>query len=92
MEGLYYIVSSTVLLVLGAVDTALLVRAVLSWIMPDVDGPIFDILYFLTEPVIIPYRKLFERFRWFEGSPIVMPFIFAVATVGILSTVLYLGM
>ena len=79
MNELYFIVSNTVIMLLSVVDVALLIRAVLSWVMPDSDGLLMDLLYAFTEPVILPFRKLIESRGWFEGSPIDMAYMFAVS-------------
>ena len=88
MNELYFVVSNTVLMLLSIVDVALLIRAVLSWIMPDGDGLIMDLLYAFTEPVILPFRKLIESRGWFEGSPIDMAYMFAIFAVGIVNITL----
>ena len=76
------------MLILSAVEVAMFARAVLSWIMPDGEGFLIDLIYMMTEPVIIPFRKLFERLHWFEGSPIDFSFLFATITLMIASTAL----
>jgi len=82
------IIKNIALALLGALDIALLASAILSWIDPMADGPIASFLYAVTEPVILPFRKLFEKLNWFVGSPIDMPFLFAVFTVLLLQTIL----
>ena len=57
-----------------AVSTAFLVRAIMSWIMPDADNAFIRVTYFMTEVFINPYRKLFNKFGWFQGSIFDMPF------------------
>ncbi len=75
-------------MLLSVVDVALLIRAVLSWVMPDGDGLLMDLLYAFTEPVILPFRKLIESRGWFEGSPIDMAYMFAIFAVGIVNITL----
>ena len=82
------LVKNIALALLSALDLAMLVRAVLSWIDPMADGPLAAFLYTVTEPIILPFRKLFEKLNWFAGSPIDMPFLFAVFTILVLQTVL----
>ena len=88
MEYVVSIVKNIALALLGFLDIALLASAVLSWIDPMADGPLASILYAITEPIILPFRKLIEKMNWFVGSPIDMPFLFAVFAIVILQTIL----
>jgi uncharacterized protein YggT (Ycf19 family) len=45
-------------------------------------------LYAITEPIILPFRKLFEKKNWFTGVPIDMAFFFAFIAIMILQTLL----
>ena len=76
------------MLLLSAVELAMLARAVLSLFMPDGEGPLLDFIFLLTEPLVLPFRKLFERFGWFEGAPFDMAYLFAVITLGAVTTFL----
>ena len=82
------LIKNIALALLSAIDLALLASAVLSWINPMADGPLASFLYAVTEPIIMPFRKLCEKKNWFVGSPIDMPFLFAVFTVLLLQTLL----
>ncbi len=82
------LIKNIALALLSALDLALLASAILSWINPMADGPLASFLYAITEPIVFPFRKLFDKLNWFVGSPIDMPFLFAVFTVLILQTVL----
>lgn len=82
------IIKNIALAILNVLNVALLASAVLSWINPMADGPLASFLYAVTEPIILPFRKLFEKKNWFAGFPIDMPFLFAVFAVLILQTVL----
>lgn len=65
-----------------------LIRAILSWITPTGEGKVQTIVYNLTEPLIAPFRKLFDKYGWFIGTPIDMPFMFSYITIVILETIL----
>ena len=82
------IIKNIALAILNVLDIALLASAVLSWINPMADGPLASFLYAVTEPVILPFRKLIEKKNWFVGFPIDMAFLFTVFTVLILQTLL----
>lgn len=55
----------------------MLVRAILSWVMPDRSSRLWQILLALTEPVILPIRNLLSRFRFFQMCPIDLSFLAA---------------
>ena len=65
-------------------------RALLSWIMPDGEGLLIEFIYILTEPIILPFRRLFEKLGWFQNSPIDIAYLFAVVALGMVTTTLTL--
>lgn len=82
------IIKNITLALLSVLDLAMLGRAILSWIDPMSDGPLASFLYAITEPIILPFRKLFEKMNWFVGVPIDMAFFFAMISIMILQTLL----
>lgn len=82
------LIKNIALALLSALDIAMFGRAILSWIDPMSDGPLASFLYAITEPIILPFRKLFEKMNWFVGIPIDMAFFFAMISIIILQTVL----
>ena len=58
-------------------QVGMLIRALLSWFTSG-DNQFTRFIYVLTEPVIIPIRKLFYKMNWFQNTPIDMSFSFAV--------------
>ena len=82
------LIRNIALALLSALDIAMFGRAILSWIDPMGDGPLSSILYTITEPIILPFRKLFEKMNWFVGMPIDMAFFFAFISIMILQTLL----
>ena len=82
------LIKNIALALLGVLDLAMFARAILSWIDPMGDGPLSSFLYTITEPIILPFRKLFEKMNWFVGVPIDMAFFFAFITIMILQTLL----
>jgi uncharacterized protein YggT (Ycf19 family) len=70
-----------------AIQSAMTVRAILSWI-PMESNKITDFLFSLTEPFIYPIRRLFQRLNWFQGMPIDLSFLFAYILLSVLSSVL----
>ena len=86
VSELYYVVSTTVYLILSLVEVAMFVRALFSWIFADAEGLIIDFVYLLTEPIILPFRKLFEKLGWFQNSPLDIAYLFAVISLGVITT------
>lgn len=82
------LIKNIALALLGVLDIAMLGRAILSWVDPMGDGPLASFLYAVTEPVIFPFRKLFEKKNWFMDVPIDMAFFFAMISIMILQTLL----
>ena len=64
-----YVLVSFVLIFLEVISFAMMIRAILSWIF-EPEGKFFRFLFVLTEPAIMPLRKLFYKMNWFQGIPI----------------------
>ena len=82
------LIKNIALALLSALDIAMFGRAILSWIDPMSEGPLASILYTLTEPIILPFRKLFEKMNWFVGVPIDMAFFCAMISIMVLQALL----
>ena len=68
------ILANVVILLLSAVQLAMLIRAILSWFPMD-SNRFTDFLYGITEPFIYPIRMLFEKMNWFQNLPIDIAFM-----------------
>ena len=68
------IIKSVVLVFLSALQTAMLIRAILSWFEMG-GGKFINFLYAITEPFIAPVRALFEKMNWLQNSPIDFSFL-----------------
>lgn len=64
-----YVLVNFVLLFIDILMFAMLIRALLSWIT-DGGGKLSRFLYVLTEPAIMPVRKLLVKMNWLQNSPI----------------------
>ena len=73
MDILLEILRGTVSLVIVVLDTAMFVRAIMSW-LPFGEGKFADFLYALTEPLILPIRLLFNKMGWGTNLPFDIPF------------------
>ncbi len=68
MQLLSVLASIASLLIL-VLQLAMLIRSLLPLFMRD-DGPLAAFLEVLTEPIITPFRVLFDRMGWFQNTPI----------------------
>ena len=82
------LIKNIALALLSVLDIAMFARAILSWIDPMGDGALSSFLYAITEPIILPFRKLFQKLNWFNGSPLDMAFFFAMISIMVLQTLL----
>ncbi len=73
--------------ILMAVQIAMLVRAVASW-FPIGENIITDVAYAVTEPLIIPVRRMLEHFETVRNFPIDIAFFVTFMIVSLLSTLL----
>ncbi len=64
-----YVLVNFVLIFVEVLTFAMLLRAILSWIT-DGTGRFAQFLYVLTEPAIMPVRKLLFKMNWLQNSPI----------------------
>lgn len=88
MELFVYIVTALADGILMAVQIALIVRAVMSW-FPFGENIISDIAYSLTEPLIIPVRRVLDRFESLRNFPIDIAFFVTFMIVSVLSALLF---
>ena len=68
------IFKSTVSIILVALQLAMTARAILSW-FPIEPNKFITFLNIVTEPIVYPVRKLFEKMNWFQGIPLDMSFM-----------------
>ena len=77
---------------LGAVELAMLIRAILSWVMPDAGGAIIGFLYAVTEPFIAIVRRLLDRLSLNVNSPIDLSFAITAVLLEILRVIIVFWM
>ena len=75
-------------LVLGAVLFAMLIRAILSLFMHGEESRFSMLLFYFTEPFILPVRKILERFGWFQGTPLDVSFFLTTIILAMLQSLL----
>lgn len=75
MEIFIYVLFYTLSVFVDVVLVAMLVRAIFSWFPPETEGPFQRMLFMITEPAIMPVRKIFARMGWFQGLPFDLSFM-----------------
>ncbi len=75
-------------LILTAVLFAMLIRAVLSIFMMGEESKFAMMLYFFTEPFIIPVRIILQKLNLFQGTPLDMSFFLTSILLGMIQTIL----
>ena len=88
MYGVVYFFTRLLVLFFSFISVALLVRAILSWFVREGDSPFSSLLILITEPLILPVRRLCDRFGWFQGVPMDVPFLLTALFVSLLTTLL----
>ena len=73
-DYLFYFLKQFILIFIDVISFALLFRAILSWFDPMSDFRLSRFLYLITEPIILPVRRLCEKMNWFQGVPLDVPF------------------
>lgn len=66
---IYFVLVSFAVMFIDVLMLAMSARAIIGWFY-DGDGVIVRFLYVVTEPALMPVRKLFEKMNWFQDSPI----------------------
>ncbi|MCQ2429958.1 MAG: YggT family protein [Clostridia bacterium] len=93
MAQITYVLVRLIVLFIEVLLIAMLGRAVLSWFTMGEESALGNFLYLITEPVIVPFRLLCDRFGWFQGVPVDIPFLLtnlALAVISVILEVVYL--
>ena len=75
-------------LVLGAVLFAMMIRAILTLIMMGEENRFSMLLYYFTEPFVLPVRRILERLGLFQGTPIDVSFFLTTILLAMIQTIL----
>lgn len=87
---LYMLIKQTAIALIEIISLLLLVRAVFSWFPTVRGGRIMEIVYVITEPILIPLRTLFERFGIGRGIPFDLSFLATVIVLQIIASLIRL--
>lgn len=78
---------ATVLALIAALDLCMFLRAILSWFVEE-DNAFLGFVTMVTEPIVAPFRALFDRFGWFQNSPLDVPFFAGFLVLQLIGTLL----
>lgn len=67
----------------------MLARAIFSWFPQARGSKIAQLLYFATEPIILPFRALLDRVDAFRGVMLDIPFLCAFFALVVVENILY---
>ena len=76
------VVKATVCVFLTAIQASMMIRAILSWFPID-SNRFTQFLVGITEPIVYPIRKLFQKLNWFQDIPLDMSFMTAYIVLSI---------
>ena len=85
------LVLRTAINLLACFEYLLMFRALMSWFPQMQGGKLFAFVYGITEPIIVPFRKLLRNINGLRGFPIDISFMLAFLTI-ILIEILLQGM
>ncbi len=67
----------------------MLARAIFSWFPQARGSKIAELLYLATEPIIMPFRALFDHIGAFRGFMLDIPFFCAFLALSMMESILY---
>ena len=86
MNGFSSVLGFICIALIDIILWSMLIRAILSLFTDG--GVILSFVYSITEPVIIPVRKVLEKFNVSSALPIDLSFLITYLLLSVLSTVL----
>ena len=85
MDLVIAILSRAVYYFLWAIEIAIMARVILGFIMPEDDSAVTSVLWFITEPFLLPCRMLLDRFNvgggMFDFSPVLATLLITLVTI-----------
>lgn len=88
MDIAILLIKQTLIVLIDVLSLAMLVRAILSWIDQMGEFRISAFLFMITEPVILPVRKLCAKLHLFEGFPLDIPYMITIILLYLLQMML----
>ncbi len=70
-----YYLANLINLLFGLMNLAILIRVILSWVRPDPFNPLVRFVYQITEPILLPFRRLIPPTGGLDFSPLIAFFV-----------------
>ena len=83
-----YVVIYFALYLIKLISICMFIRAILSWFNVNANNPIIKFLYVVTEPAIVPLRKLFQKMNWFQNTPLDISFAMTYLVIFVLELII----
>lgn len=83
-----YVICTAVQLLVYFLQTAMFLRALLSWFVMDEENFFLRLLWAVTEPAIMPVRALLARFGVGEDSPVDIGFFVTMLALMVVGAIL----
>ncbi|BEP29484.1 YggT family protein [Helicovermis profundi] len=55
------VLANAIIYFVQVVNFLILARVIMSWVIKDFSNPIVQFIFQVTEPILMPFRKLLER-------------------------------
>lgn len=82
------IVRAAVSTLIELISLLLFVRAILSWFTGISGGRLYEIICFMTEPILMPFRILFDKLGIGRNFPIDLSFLATLFALQLLKALL----
>lgn len=83
-----YYLANFINILFTALNFAILIRVLISWIRVDPRNPLIQFLFAITEPILAPFRRIIPPAAGLDFSPIVAFFVLELLRRLILSLLL----
>ncbi len=70
-----YYLANFINILFTALNFAILIRVLISWIRVDPRNPLIQFLFAITEPILAPFRRIIPPAAGLDFSPIVAFFV-----------------
>ena len=87
----FYLLSSSVSVLLSLLTFAMFIRVILSFIPAAEEWRFTDAVYYISELAVAPVRAVIGRFSWVQALPIDISFLVTYILIAVLQTVLPTG-
>ena len=84
LEALFYILAKVVAIYLNIATYSMLGRVILQFFLEPGESQLYALLFFISEPVIMPFRLIMAKFNIGQDSPLDLPFMTACLGVTLL--------